>query len=117
MNIPVDITFHGIAPSDALRDVITDRVERLAGQAPNAIGCQVTVEHETHRHRQGNIYRIHARLVLPGGEIDAGRSPPAGTTHEDPYVAVRDTFDALRRRLEDHIRRERGDVKHHEERP
>jgi len=33
---------------------------------------------------------------------------------EDAMVAVRDAFDAARRKLEDHAREQRGDVKHHE---
>lgn len=114
MNMPLEITFHGMPASPALRDAITERVTRLERLAPDAISCQVTIEHESQRRQQGNIYRVHARLVLAGAELDAGRSPPAGSSHEDPYIAVRDTFDALRRRLEDHIRRVRGDVKHHE---
>lgn len=114
--IPTDVTFQGIPASDALRNSIIERVERLARQAPEALGCHVTVSLEGQRRHQGNLYRVHARLVLPGGEINAGTSLPIDTSHEDPYIAVRDTFDALRRRMEDFIRRERGDVKHHEDR-
>jgi cold shock CspA family protein len=33
---------------------------------------------------------------------------------EDPYVALRDAFDAVTRRLEDIARKHRGDVKAHE---
>jgi cold shock CspA family protein len=33
--------------------------------------------------------------------------------HEDAHVAVRDAFDALRRRLQDHVRDSRGEVKLH----
>jgi hypothetical protein len=32
---------------------------------------------------------------------------------EDPYIALRDAFDAVVRRLEDVARRQRGDVKTH----
>lgn len=114
MNMPLEITFHGIPASPALRDAITERAAKLERIAPDAIDCRVTVEREGRRHHQGNIYRVHARLLLPGGELDAGRSPPAGTAHEDPYVAMRDTFDALLRSLEEHVQRQRGEVKHHD---
>lgn len=44
-----------------------------------------------------------------------------GVIHRDAnehvYVALRDDFDAARRKLEDHARRMRGDVRHHAGRP
>jgi cold shock CspA family protein len=36
---------------------------------------------------------------------------------EDLEIAIRDAFDAARRKLEDFARRQRGTVKHHEELP
>ncbi len=36
---------------------------------------------------------------------------------EDIKVAIRDSFSAARRKLEDFARKQRGDVKHHEETP
>lgn len=117
MNIPLEITFHGMAASPALRDAITERAAKLERLAPDMISCQVTIELLGRRHHQGNIYRVHARLLPPGGELDAGRSPPARTVHEDPYVAVRDTFNALQKRLEEHLQRQRGEVKHHDTGP
>ncbi len=41
------------------------------------------------------------------------RAKPLDHSHEDVYVAVRDAFNAAARRLEDHARRMRGDVKTH----
>ncbi len=43
------------------------------------------------------------------------RSPDEDHSHEDPYVVVRDAFDSMRRRLEDYMRKKRGDVKMHEQ--
>ncbi len=114
MNMPAEITFHGIPASPALRKAITDRVAKLESLAPDATICRVTVENENRRHDRGNFYRVHARLLLPRAELDAGRSAPASAGHADPYLAVRDTFDALRERLEKHVQRQRGNVKHHD---
>ena len=113
MTMPIEISFHGIPVSPALRDSVTRRIRKMQRLAPDITGFRVVVELEERRHSQGNGYRVHARLLLPGGDIDAGGSPAAGTAHEDPYVAVRDTFDALKRRLEERLRRRRGDIKHH----
>ncbi|HIC82219.1 MAG TPA: HPF/RaiA family ribosome-associated protein, partial [Kiloniellaceae bacterium] len=49
----------------------------------------------------------------PGSQIVVNRNPKEKRSHEDVYVAVRDAFDAARRRLEDHARRKAGKVKAH----
>jgi cold shock CspA family protein/ribosome-associated translation inhibitor RaiA len=79
------------------------------------IGCDVVVE-APHRHsRQGNLFAVTVELHVPGGApVVAGRLHHDDHSHEDVYVAIRDTFDAARRRLQDHARRARGDIKAHE---
>lgn len=113
MAMTLSVTFDGMAPSDALRADVARHADRLSRFAPRVQACHVVVMASTQRRRQGNLYTVHARLTLPGGELAAGRTGPEDHGHEDPYVAVRDTFDVLRRQLEDHVRRQRGDVKTH----
>lgn len=113
MPIPLEVSFHGVPPSAALRDRIARHVAKLERLAPNAISCYVTVEYAGQRHHKGNRYRVHARLLVPGAELNAGLAAPLNGAHEDPYVVVRDSFDALRRQLEDRVSRERGEVKGH----
>lgn len=114
IDMPLEIAFHGLPSSPALRDAIIDRVAKLQRLAPHGSALRVTVEQDSRSHHQGNTYRVHARLIVPGGELDAGRSPPGGATHDDPYVAVRDTFDTLTKRLEGHAQRRRHEVKSHD---
>jgi hypothetical protein len=47
---------------------------------------------------------------VPGDEIVVSHTANA---HEQVDVAVRDAFDAARRQLQDHARKQRGDVKLH----
>ncbi|MFM8890643.1 MAG: cold-shock protein, partial [Planctomycetia bacterium] len=49
----------------------------------------------------------------PGGAIVVNREHHLDHAHEDVYVALRDSFAAARRRLEDHVRRMRGGGKVH----
>jgi cold shock CspA family protein len=72
------------------------------------------IEAPSRRHREGRLYHIRVDLKVPGREIVVKRDPSEHHTHEDIYVAVRDCFDAVRRQLEDHVRRQRGDIKAHE---
>lgn len=111
--IPVKILFDGMEASNALRARIERRAERLARFAGDITACQVTVRACERHHRHGNRYNVHARVTLHGCTIEAGHTPAPDLSHDDPYAAVTQTFDSLRRRIEDHVRRRRGDVKAH----
>jgi cold shock CspA family protein len=60
---------------------------------------------------------VRVDVIVPGHEFVGHREPPLQHFHEDVYIAIRDAFDQVRRELEDHARRQRGDVKTHEESP
>lgn len=73
------------------------------------MSCRVTVGFvQKHKH-QGKLFNIRVDLTVPGAEIVVNRDKA-----EDIYVAIRDAFDATKRKLEDYSRRLRGDVKTHE---
>jgi cold shock CspA family protein/ribosome-associated translation inhibitor RaiA len=113
MQTRLQITFRRMAPSPALEARVRSRVEELDQVFDRIIACRVTIAATTRRRQQGTLFEVRADLTLPGREIVVGRDPGVDHAHEDAHVAVRDTFDALRRRLEDHIRKMRGDVKVH----
>jgi ribosome-associated translation inhibitor RaiA len=113
MAMQVSVTFEGLPSSQALQSDIEQHAKRLEHFAPRLLACHVTVRNSEGRHRQGNRYLVHVRATLPGGEFEAGSTAEPDRSHEDPYVAVRDAFDALRRQLEDFVRIRRGDVKSH----
>jgi ribosome-associated translation inhibitor RaiA/cold shock CspA family protein len=113
MQLPLQITFRHMDPSAALEARIRQRAEDLDQFFDRIISCRVVVERSHRRHQQGNIFEVRIDLSIPGREIVVRREPGINHAHEDPYVAVRDAFDAARRLLEDHIRRRRGDAKTH----
>jgi cold shock CspA family protein len=113
MQVPLQITFRHMDSSEALAAVIGERAAELDRLFDRIISCRVAVELQHARHLQGNLFRVRVDLNVPGREIVAGRDPAAHRAHEDPYVAVRDAFDAVRRLLEDYVRERRGEVKMH----
>jgi len=112
MQVPLKITFRHMDSSVALEARIRQRAEELEHFFDRITSCHVTVD-ARHRQQQGNLFEVRIDLVVPGREIVVGRDRGANHAHEDAHVAVRDAFDALRRRLEDHVRHGRGDVKLH----
>jgi ribosome-associated translation inhibitor RaiA len=109
MKIPLKITFLGIAPSAAVEAKIRQRAAELDQFSPLVQRCEVWVEAGHGHHRNGFLYNVRIRSTVSGEELDVDRQPD----EEDVYVAVRDAFDALRRRVEDHGRKVRGEVKRH----
>lgn len=115
MQSPLQIMFRHMDPSPALEARIRRRVDELDQFFGRITACRVVVERRHHRHAQGNLFEVRVDLVVPGFEVVAGSGSGVNHAHEDAHVAVRDAFDALRRRLEDHARVRRGAVKRHGE--
>ncbi len=113
MQVPLQITFRHMDPSPALEARIRQRAEELEQFSGRITACHVTVDSRHQRRQQGSLFEIRIDLITPGREIAVGRQSGLNHAHEDAHVAVRDAFDALRRRLQDHIRDSRGEVKLH----
>ena len=113
MQLPMQIVFRNMEPSAAVEAKVRARVDKLEQYYDRIMSCRVVVE-QRHRHaHQGNQFHVRIDLKVPNGELVASRDPPEQQAHEDVYVAVRDAFDAIRRQLEDYVRRQRGDIKAH----
>ena len=107
---PISITFRGMTTSDAVEARIREKVEWLEKFDHRLLACDVVVEAPHHHSRKGNLFAVTVELRVPGSPpIVAGRLHHDDHSHEDVYIAIRDAFDAARRRLQDHARIARGD--------
>ena len=117
MQTRLKIAFRDMDSSEAVEARIRERAERLERYFDRIVGCHVVVD-APHRHgHQGKLYRVKVVIAVPGRDIDVGHTGPLNHAHEDIYVAIRDAFDAAERRLQEHARRQRGEVKVHEAPP
>ncbi|MGH7828995.1 MAG: HPF/RaiA family ribosome-associated protein [Candidatus Binatia bacterium] len=135
MKIPLQVTFRNMPSSKAVEAAIREKAAKLDQFYDKIMGCRVIVEAPHRRHHKGKRYHVRIDLTVPRGELVIKREPkriaeapsrepegePAETrepskygAHDDIYVAVRDAFDAARRKLQDYARRQRGGVKIHE---
>ncbi|MFC0709944.1 HPF/RaiA family ribosome-associated protein [Azorhizophilus paspali] len=114
MQKPVQIHFHQIEPSPAIEAHIREQCDELEEFYERIIGCSVTFDAPHRRHHQGRLYQVKVHLTLPDGDIHSSQAHHDEHTHEDPYVAIRDSFRAVRRQLEDYARKRRAEVKSHE---
>lgn len=117
MKLPLQVVFRDMEASDAIEAAVRKRAVKLERFYEYIMSCRVVVEKHHRHHHQGNLFHVRIDLKVPGEEIVASREPAGHHAHEDVYVAIRDAFDAVLRRLEDYVRRRRGAVKAHEAPP
>lgn len=108
MQVPLQITFHDVPHSDALDARIREKAAKLDEFYPHITSCRVVVEERDRHRHQGKQFCVRLDLRVPEHEFAINRDH-----HEDVYVAVRDAFDAAKRKLEEIAREQRGDVKTH----
>lgn len=118
MQLPLVISFKGLPSSPAVEARIRSEAAKLDRFHGRITSCRVTVEEPHRHHHQGRLFHVRIQLTVPGRQdLVVKRSPSQHHAHEDPYVAIRDAFDAARRQLQDHVRVSRGKVKFHEAEP
>jgi ribosomal subunit interface protein len=108
MQIPLQISLHGIDSSDALYNAIRDKADTLERYSDRITSCRVVLELASRHKRKGREFNVRIDLKLPGREVVVTREHD-----EDLQIALREAFDAARRQLEDTVRVQRGDVKRH----
>lgn len=112
-DFPIDITFRNMDHSELVERAIREKIEGLERFHPRIHYCRIAVEAAHHHHRKGQLYDLHITLGVPRKDVVVSRTGSRNHAHEDVYVAIRDSFDAATRMLEDHVRKDRGDVKEH----
>jgi len=117
METPLQVTFRGMESSEAIEANIREKMAKLENYYDRIMGCRVMVEiPHKHQHR-GKLYHVRIDLTLPKEELIAGRDPTLNRAHEDVYVAIRDAFKAIRRQLQDYVRKHYTQARVHEQQP
>lgn len=111
---PIEIGFRNMDHSDYVEADIRKKVGDLDRFYDRIHYLRVIVEAVHRRGQKGHLYRANITIGVPGRDIVVSRTGPQDHAHEDVYVAVRDSFRAAVRMLEDHVRKARGKVKVHE---
>ena len=114
MRLPLQVTFRGMPPSEAIETNIREKAGKLDLFYNRIMGCRVVVEAPHRHHHKGKLYHVRIDMTVPGGELVANREPSNHGSYEDVYVAIRDAFDAARRQLQHYVQRQRNEVKTHE---
>lgn len=112
MQIPLQITFHGIDHSDAVEERVREKVAKLEQFFDRITSCRVAIE-RSHKntsslHQKGEDFHVRVDLTVPGSELVVKRD---SDEHEDIYAALKGAFQAIERQLKEYVARQRGEVK------
>jgi ribosomal subunit interface protein len=116
MDIPLELSFHNLEPSDALKAAVQEHVNRLEQFHDHIIGCRVVIEIPNKSQKAtGNPPDVHIVIRVPGKEIvvsreykDNGHKKAAN----DAYSVLEDAFRVAQQQLKDYRRISHGDVKY-----
>lgn len=118
METPVQIDFQGMDASDQVRGTISNHLAELEQRFGRVTAGRIVVKAPSARHKNGGLYEINIRLVLPNGrEVNVDRTAPADERHADLAFALNDAFKRARRQLQDQVKLMRGEVKVHKSEP
>ncbi|MBE7385655.1 MAG: HPF/RaiA family ribosome-associated protein [Leptolyngbya sp. SIO1E4] len=113
MQLPLQITFRNLPPSDAITASIRKHADKLNRFYDRIMGCRVVVDAPPRHHHKGNLYQVRIDLTVPHKELVVNHESPAHQAYEDIYVAIRDAFAAAQRQLMTYAQCRRHQVKSH----
>lgn len=126
MELPVQITYRELDPSEALSQLIHKEASKLDRFFDRIVSCRVLVEREQHHLRGGAPFHVRIDIGVPGDELVIDTMPSLrakvaddeaamrrksaeiDAKYKDVTLAVRDAFRRARRRVQEHARRMMG---------
>jgi cold shock CspA family protein len=115
MKLPIQISFHNLERIEAVENRILEEAARLDEFCDRIMSCRVVIDVPHRHHLVGNVYQVRIDIKVPGEEIAIVQEPAQHDPfYENVNVAIRDAFNSAARKLEEHVRLQRQDVKHHE---
>jgi ribosome-associated translation inhibitor RaiA len=107
MQVPLQITFHGLAHSDPVERYVRLKAEKLDATSSRLTSCRVALE-LPHRHSvHGEHYRVSIDVAVPGGEIVVSHSPEHTKPYADLYATIDLAFGEASRQLHEFARKRR----------
>ena len=116
MDIPLELSFHNMQPSDALKAAVEDHVRKLDGLRAHLVGCRVVIEMPHKNHRTGqNLPDVRIVMRVPGKELVVSHELAHAANRKTPtdaYAVLDNAFAVAESQLKDHRRIVQGEVKY-----
>jgi ribosomal subunit interface protein len=93
------VVFRNIEHSDAVEFAVQKRLQKLERYCDEIQSLKVTLETPHNNHYKGKVYHVGVEALVPNHDIVVTHDQHDNQAHEDIYVAIRDAFNAVERRL------------------
>lgn len=114
MQVPPEIAFRDIEPTDELKALILDGIDKLETVYPNLISCRAVVTDTTPGRNSGNNYRVRLEISIPHKTVMVDEDTPESDEARTLQQTIKSTFAVARKRLQKAKELQRGDVKTHD---
>src|SRR5690606_32224106 len=102
LETPLEITFRNLDHSDAVEARVREKVAKLEQVHGRITSCRVLIEALNRQHVKGNLFHVNIEVGVPGKQVMIDRASGKNHAYEDIFVAIRDAYNAARRRVEEH---------------
>lgn len=106
--LPIEVTIKDIPNTESVESRINKKAEKLTQFYDRIEFCKVVVNAAQKHKHQGKLYTVHIEMGVPGKTLVANHN-----FNQNLYIGIRQAFDAIKRQLEDYVRKQRGEVKKH----
>ena len=100
MDVPAEIAFRHLEPTDALKQAIQDGIASLEKVHPHLVSCRVMVEEDNR-----GFPHVRLDIAIPGSELVVTREASGDLQRRDIGQTVREAFDFARRQLRERRKR------------
>lgn len=102
MKISPEITYRGVEKTEAIENLIHEKIAKLEQVCHHISSCHIAVEKDQDRPRDRSPYRVRLDLTVPPGhELAAESTMGNQTQYAELDTVIRDAFDKAWRQLSD----------------
>ena len=116
MKITPEITYRHLEKTDAIQNLVEEKIAKLEQFCDYMNSCRVVIEKDNDNPSSGSPYRVSIDITIPHNrEIAVVEHPNVGKQYPPLEAVIRDAFEAARRQLVSITTEQKGERKVHPE--
>ena len=116
MKIPPEITYRNLEKTEAIDNLVREKIAKLEQFCDYLNSCHVVIEKDKDSPSSGSPYRVSIDITVPHSrEIAVVQNPDRGKQYPPLEAVIRDAFEAARRQVVSLSTEQKGERKVHPE--